>query len=177
MRTKQFNKEVIFAEDTIVKVNKSFIAHLKEMAKCNDRKRVRLCAHNNIDDNIHEMLIVHSKGNYIRPHKHLSKTESLHVIQGVADLILFGDDGTLYCVTQIGEHSSGADFFFRISEPCYHTLLIKSDFLVFHETTNGPFNIADTFFPEWAPDEGNKEIQDLYMDDLIKRVDMFYKKL
>jgi hypothetical protein len=31
-------------------------------------------------------------------------------------------------------------------------LIIRSEFLVFYEATSGPFNVADTQFPSWAPD-------------------------
>jgi hypothetical protein len=34
----------------------------------------------------------------------------------------------------------------------FHTILITSDWLVFHETTAGPFDPSRTAFPDWAPD-------------------------
>jgi hypothetical protein len=39
----------------------------------------------------------------------------------------------------------------------WHTLIVRSEFLVFHETTNGPFNREDTIFPLWAPEEKEAE--------------------
>ena len=51
--------------------------------------------HKDIKDNLHEMIIILSKETYIRPHKHLNKAESLHVIEGSADVIFFNDYGKI----------------------------------------------------------------------------------
>jgi hypothetical protein len=34
----------------------------------------------------------------------------------------------------------------------FHSILITSEWLVFHETTAGPFDPSRTAFPDWAPD-------------------------
>jgi hypothetical protein len=34
----------------------------------------------------------------------------------------------------------------------FHSILITSEWLVFHETTAGPFDPSQTSFPDWAPD-------------------------
>ena len=50
-----------------------------------------------------------------------------------------------------------------MSDPINHMLLIRSEFLVFHEATEGPFLREKTVFPEWAPEEnapGMKEFID-----------------
>ena len=80
LKTTKFNDEVLFAIDTIVKIDKKAIIGLKQMAKLNKRRRFRLCAHKDIEDSIHEMLIVHEKDCYVRPHMHVNKTESFHII-------------------------------------------------------------------------------------------------
>jgi hypothetical protein len=58
----------------------------------------------------------------------------------------------------MGEFHSGKKFFYRLSGPIYHMLVIRSDFLIFHESTEGPFNREDTIFPEWAPDEKSSDL-------------------
>ena len=89
MKLKKFNDEVFYAEDSIVRVDSADIEKLKQKARQNPRRRARICAHSNIDDSIHEMLIVHEKSCYVRPHKHANKTESFHIIEGKVDIILF----------------------------------------------------------------------------------------
>lgn len=153
MRLNKFNEEVLFAIDPIVKIDSSEIDRLKNRSTINKRKRIRLCTHNNIDDNLHEMFIVHAKDTYVKPHKHMNKAESLHIIEGLVDIIVFNDEGDIRDVFQMGDYLSGRKFYQRISDSYYHSMIIRSEFLVFHEATTGPFRKSDTLFPTWAPEE------------------------
>jgi len=173
MQFKAFNEEVLYCEDAIVKVSPQDIERLKGEALNNKRKRVRICAHRNVEDNPHEMLIIHTKGAYIPPHKHLNKSESFHVIEGVVDVIIFDEEGGIADVIEMGDYASGKPFYYRISDPIYHSLMIHSNFLVFHETTKGPFNKEDTIFPSWAPGENAEHEVYPYMRDLSCSVETF----
>lgn len=166
MRVKQLNEEVLFADDRIVKVGRRDIEFLKERARCNQRKRIRLCAHKDIDNRLHEMLIVHTKDTYVRPHKHLNKSESFHIIEGLVDVVVFDEVGDIIEVVQMGDYSSERKFYYRVSDSYYHSLFITSDFLVFHETTNGPFRRSDTVFAPWAPEEGDSVAVKGFMEQL-----------
>lgn len=126
-----------------------------------------MCTHRNTEDLLHEMFIVHARDTYIRPHKHLGKPESFHVIEGTVDVIVFEEDGSVRAVIKMGEYLSGRPFYYRISDPLYHTLIIRSDVLVFHETTSGPFNRADTIFAPWAPEENNPAACGVFMGKLL----------
>ncbi len=149
--------EVIYAGDGIVTVDAGAIDELKRGAERNPRRRIRLCAHEGIDDRLHEMLIVHERGCYVRPHKHIGKSESFHVIEGDVDVVIFDDAGAVTEVIRMGSFASGRPFFYRIADPLFHTMLIRSAGVVFHETTNGPFRREETVFAPWAPDESNPE--------------------
>jgi cupin fold WbuC family metalloprotein len=155
MSPKPSNEEVTFATEAVVKIGQEEIAALKRSSGTNARKRMRFCAHRDTDDQLHEMLIALACGTYIRPHKHLSKSESFHIIEGEVDVVLFDEAGTATDVIRMGDYQSGRTFYYRLSEPCYHTLLIRSETLVLHETTNGPFKPSDTTFAPWAPDESD----------------------
>ncbi len=176
MRTKKINNEVLFADERIVKVGFRDIELLKEEARINPRKRIRLCAHMDIEDTLHEMLIIHEKGTYVRPHKHLNKSESFHIIEGSADVIVFDEDGSIIEVIRMGDYSSGLKFYYRIADPYYHTLLIRSDFLVFHETANGPFRRSDMVFASWAPDENDITGRNEFIERLSQDVESFLLK-
>ncbi|HVZ23104.1 MAG TPA: WbuC family cupin fold metalloprotein [Vicinamibacterales bacterium] len=160
MRAKTESAEVLYATDRIVTVDRAAVEELKRAASRNPRGRIRLCAHPDVDDRLHEMLIVHNRQAYVRPHKHLGKSESFHVIEGDVDVVIFDDDGAVADVIPMGAYGSGRAFFYRIATPIYHTLLIRSDVLVFHEATNGPFDRADTMFAPWAPEDSHpQEVQ------------------
>ena len=149
----QINSEVFVSEGSLVQLDEVQVDVLKQQAKRNVRQRARICAHRNPEDRLHEMLIVLTKEAYIRPHKHLNKTESLHVIDGTALVIYFDDDGNIGEVVRIGQYKSGHQFYVRNEDSRYHMQIIMSDYLVFHEVTNGPFNRSDTLFAPWAPEE------------------------
>lgn len=157
MQLKPYNAEVVFAADRIVQIAGADLAALKAEAAQNPRRRKRICAHPDSGDRLHEMFIVHERGCYVRPHKHVGKCESLHVIEGTAEAVFFHEDGAVRDVVALGDYRSGAPFFYRVGEPVYHTLLITSPVFVFHETTGGPFRREDTVFAPWAPTEDQPE--------------------
>jgi len=166
MKTTIFNEEVLFASEDVVQICASDILELKQKAKQNSRKRIRVCAHKDTKEHIHEMLIVHEKSCYVRPHKHLNKTESFHIIEGEAEIILFHENGSIDQVISMGDIASGLKFFYRLPPFRYHTLLINSDVLVFHEITNGPFRLEDTVWASWSPEETNEAEVSRYMEKL-----------
>jgi len=176
MQTNKMNEEVLYAKDDIVVVNQWDIAFLKEEAQLNERKRIRLCTHRDVGDLLHEMIIVHTKDTYVRPHKHLNKVESFHVIEGRANVILFDDNGHIIQIVEVGAYQSNQAFYYRVADPLYHTLMIETGQFVFHETTNGPFRSTDTVFAPWAPKESNKHAVKVFMRDLCGKVEQGLSK-
>ena len=173
MQPSEFPEEVLHGTDSVLGVGRTEIEYLKERAGQNRRKRMRLCAHRDVGDSLHEMFIVHQKDTYVRPHLHTNKSESLHVIEGSVDVVIFDDDGNINGVSRLGDYSSGLPFYHRVSDPRYHTLLIRSDTLVFHETTNGPFRKSDTTWAPWAPAQNDTGAQPTYMERLAREVEDF----
>ena len=171
MRFREHNAEVLYAEDPIVQVDREDIGFLVSRALKNPRKRIRLCAHRNVGDKLHEMLIVHGRDCYVRPHKHTAKTESFHIISGVVDIVLFDEAAQIIDVVLMGDYYTARKFFYRLADPYYHTLLIRSDYVVFHEITNGPFDRADTIFAPWAPIETDAVAVRSFMKELAKSVE------
>jgi cupin fold WbuC family metalloprotein len=169
-RARAESAEVRYATDPIVVVDDDDVVALKRGAEENARRRIRLCAHQSVDDRVHEMLIVHSRDTYVRPHKHIGKSESFHVVEGDVDVVVFDDDGGVHEVIRMGAFASGRPFYYRIAGPLFHTLLIRSDVLVFHETTSGPFRRADTLFAPWAPEDGDSAAVRQYIAELEARL-------
>lgn len=167
------NAEVLYSQaGTMTTASRSDIDLFKRLASHNPRKRVRLCAHGGADDRLHEMLIVHERGAYVRPHKHPGKTESVHIIEGLVDVIVFDDEGRIENVIRLGDYASGRIFYYRMEMPVFHTLIIRSEVLVFHETTNGPFDRSDTVFAPWAPEDGDVNSIDDFMAGLNEKVSL-----
>jgi cupin fold WbuC family metalloprotein len=157
IRLRKVNDEVFVAEAQIVRVGAPQIAFLKRQAGSNARGRARICAHRSNDDRLHEMLIAISSASYIHPHKHLGKVESFHVVEGMVDVVMFDDSGAVVDIVELGAVSTGRNFYYRLSDSVFHTLLIHGDFLVVHETTNGPFVREETILAPFAPPEARRE--------------------
>lgn len=170
----EINEEIIYVNEPIARINTAEIELLKKKAVVNKRKRIRICTHREVNDKIHEMLIVHVKGAYIRPHKHLNKIESFHVIEGDLKVVVFDDSGDIMDVIDMGSYQSGKNFYYRLADSHFHTIIPVSDLVVFHEITNGPFLREETVFADWAPTESDIELQQEFLDNLIKRVKNYY---
>ena len=150
--------DAVFSKENIIKIDSRKIQGLKQKALLSPRKTARLCLHKNIRDFLHEMVIVHCKGAYIRPHRHTDKTESFHIIEGSFFLIIFDRHGKMSEKILISEKCKGGCFICRIQKNCWHMMIPISDFIVFHETTKGPYRgKQDSIFALWSP-ENNRRI-------------------
>jgi hypothetical protein len=160
-------KEVIFNTENLVTLDKKSISSLKKQIVDNNCEKIRFCLHKNIEDKLHEMVIVHSKGQYIRPHKHSVKTETFHIIEGKILLLIFDDKGNVLNKVMLEDYNSGGKFIFRMEKDIWHTVVPITEKVVFHEITNGPFNgIDDSIFPEWAPKLNELDMINVFVKSL-----------
>ena len=66
--------------------------------------------HKNENSKIHEMLIMHKSGAYVRPHKHLGKTESFIILKGKLKVLVFNDHGDILNVINMEPLGSSKTF-------------------------------------------------------------------
>jgi cupin fold WbuC family metalloprotein len=171
MTYRKANDEVYYADPAIAVAGQADIDRLKAIAAANPRRRARLCTHPGTDDALHEMIIVHSRGNYVPPHRHPGKSESFHVVEGELDVVVFAEDGAVKAHIRMGAPGSGKPFYYRLSEPWYHTVVPLSATVVFHEITNGPFRREDTVFAPWAPAETDDAVRcAAFVESLMNRL-------
>jgi cupin fold WbuC family metalloprotein len=165
MNHKKVNEEVFIAQGGVVQVRQLDVAFLKGQAQVSPKRRARLCTHPGAQDRLHEMLILLDGSTYVRPHRHGGKSESFHIIEGELDVFLFNDDGTIRDIIRMGDYRSGKVFFYRLMDDTYHMPVITGPYVLFHETTNGPFKREDTEFAPWSPEE-NDPAAAAYLDRL-----------
>ena len=146
------------------------IAVFKDMAAQTQRRRLRLCTHTGPEDALQEMLIVASAETYIRPHRHFMRPESLHVIEGEADAVFFSEDGRIDRVARLAPYGAGGAFYYRIDAPLYHTLSLRSPWLVFIEAALGPFRPERTEFAPWSPAENESEAVHRFCEALNRSI-------
>ena len=122
------------------------IDDLKTVAEASERSRARLCLHPTPEDQHQEMLIVMKASAIERAQRRTTGFDTKIVVEGRATLHYFtpvgrptravslGDDHAMYVQTRSAE---------------YHSLLVESDWFVFLEILQGPFNAATTEFAAW----------------------------
>jgi cupin fold WbuC family metalloprotein len=170
MKLRKINDEVFVAPGPIIRLGGEDVDFLKRQASLNPRGRARICAHSDNEDAVHEMVIAISSSSYIRPHRHIGKSESFHIVEGSVDIVMFDDGGGIADVIELGDRNSGRDFFYRLSESRFHMPLSRTDVLVIHEVTNGPFDRNRTIFAPFAPAEDQIDEVRRYMSKISATV-------
>lgn len=151
-------------------LNDAAIDTLRHTVRASSRYRNRFCAHASAEEPLHEMIVCLHAKTYVRPHRHHRKAESIHVIAGFADLVLFGEQGAIERIVRLGPPGAGLTWYVRLPRPVFHTLVLRGDDFIFQETTLGPFLREDTEMALWAPDEQDSLAAIAYKCDLIGAV-------
>jgi cupin fold WbuC family metalloprotein len=158
---------IFYTRDGVVTADQSMISFLKLAALRTPSRRARLCAHPAPDATQHDMLIVSHCETYVAPHRHFVKSESMLVIEGLADTIIFDDDGNVTQRVPIGPAGSKRAFFFRMPERTFHSLSIETEMLVFVESTKGPFRLEESENASWAPIHTDVAAGRTYIQSLV----------
>ena len=151
MKYKTINEAVLYNNEPICTLNKSDLVELSRLGLATQEQRTRLCVHEGPASLVHEMFIVHTQDTYVRPHRHITKSESFQVLEGEGILVLFDDAGKIQRSIELGDLASGKTFYFKMPAKVWHMLIITSAVMVFKEVTQGPFDASDCQFPDWAP--------------------------
>lgn len=152
---RQENPEVYYAPPGFVAVGDAEIDWLIARAATLPRRRSRLCLHKDPQAQVHDMLIVHHRSCYVRPHRHFSRSETLSVLRGTATAITFDEVGAVGQLVLLGPAGSGCISLYRMPPQLFHGLVVDSEWLVFLETTAGPYDAQGSEFAPWSPDGKN----------------------
>jgi cupin fold WbuC family metalloprotein len=176
LRSVRQSPEVFISDEPVGKFGKREMDFLRNALPHAPRRRVRICMHKNTEDRFHEMFIMFSKGSYLAASKHLGKDESVDVVEGKADLVLFNEVGEITNVISVGDPSTGLPFYFRTPRERYHAWIVRSDVFAVHEVTEGPFRRGDTIFAPWSPGDVNDPVAvPKYQEQLEQQTARFMK--
>lgn len=153
-----------FCKNEITTINKEILNELKNISKKLGKKNVRICLHNNQIEKLHSMVNLINISEYSRPHKHLNKAESYHIIEGRMAFIIFDEVGTVIdkCILE-----PDGNFLLRVGANVFHTAIPLTEIVIFHESRLGPFpKEGDSVYPSWAPDAKNPILINEYVKDL-----------
>lgn len=133
------SQNVIVNSEEIFVLTDEIIKKLKALAEKSELKRARICLHEDLDDLVHEMIIVSHVSSIIEPHKHpVGKPESYHVIEGQLGVEIFNDKKETLnsLVLSSMEHPK----MYRIMGDVWHRPRALTNWVVYHEVAAGPFN-------------------------------------
>jgi len=82
------------------------------------------------------MIIFHWKNTYCRPHKHLKKEETCHMIEGSQRIFTFDKNGNIKDSVLLDRKKN---IIFRINKNTFHSSKIISKYVIFHESKPGPY--------------------------------------
>lgn len=96
---------------------------------------------------VHDMIVALSAGGKPFIHKHRTREESYHLIEGRLLLRLFEADGRVVETTELGGPGTGLPLIARIAADRWHSTEPLTDVVLFHEARPGPFDPSDTLRP------------------------------
>lgn len=151
-------------KDDIIVVDRNWIERVKESARAASSRRARLNLHRSADDQVQEMLIAFCRDSLNAPHRHVGKSESMHVIEGRVLIVFFNEDGSVMRRQALGAPGTNLASLYRLSSPEWHTVVPLDDMVVIHEVTTGPFRPRTEDQPSWVP------IDDRNLQQMIDRL-------
>ena len=136
-----------FSTKENVAVTREMIKELKRISELNGKRNARFCLHNSTDSSLHDMIILEYQNKKCRkPHKHLKKEETLHMIEGEMLSLIFDDLGNLLEKIVLSPKNK---FSYRVGKGFYHVWLPKTELVIYREIKQGPFNPKDNFDPNF----------------------------
>jgi cupin fold WbuC family metalloprotein len=166
VRVEQGKKSVAyFCKNEPVRINKKLIAELKKNASAFPDKNLRICLHDTPEALFQNMIILERKNAYYRPHKHLDKGESFHIIEGRMAVFVFNHKGEVVdsCILE----PAGA-IVYKVAVNSFHAIMPLTDLIIYHEAKPGPFlGQRDSIFPEWSAEDSDEDGVDRYKQMLF----------
>ena len=70
------------------------------------------------------------------------------ILQGSANLIIFDGKGNIKKKVLLSDRKNGINFY-RMNKSMFHSLIVKSKYLIFHELTKGTFIKKNMIIAKW----------------------------
>ena len=166
----KLSESVYSVHDPVVWISRSEVEFLQEVAANSSSRKARVLLHGCPDKDLHEMLIVHSFGQYIQPHINLDSAKSFVVLDGEMAVVLFNSEGAISNYVQLRASDSASAFLLRLDNPVFHTVVPISTTVTFLETVKGPH--METHYAPFAPVPNDKPESEKYMMWLMKEIEI-----
>lgn len=158
-----------FSLNDVTRIDVKLFDELKNIA-FEKNKNVRICMHHEPSDLLHDSVIIECRDSYYPPKKYINKSQSFHIIDGSVAMFIFNDNGEVIdCCVLDGKNC----FVYRVEKNVYHTAIALTDYVIYHETTSGPYiGHDDRSFPSWGPQDINAPNYLEFKNNLLKSYDL-----
>lgn len=134
-------------------ISNALLDEMNAKAAASPRRRAHHNLHTSPSDPVQRFVVVGQSDTYIRPHRHMTKSELCTMVRGRFEVVVFDDEGTITARTVLGEGTSNIAY--ELPAQTWHTLLLLTDGAAFVEVKEGPYDPASAAeFARWAPEEG-----------------------
>lgn len=121
----QNNINVFWLNQLTSQITNSEIDALTSVSKKMPLGRSRICIHRNESADIHQMVINLTSRCYIRPAKHLDKSESICLLSGKAGLIFFDNNGVTEKIVNLELESKSGVRLVVIPQGVFHSIFLS----------------------------------------------------
>ena len=143
------SNRVFFATSETVITNEALISFLGAFAVVNGEKTARLCMHQDQDQVIQEMLMIHAEPIITGPLRQNRDTSvSYHMVRGALEITLHhgGAIGDKVYLIEHDNNQPSSSSSLRVPAKVFRTIRTLTDSAIFIEVQSGPFTDSDT---EW----------------------------
>lgn len=134
-------------------ISTALLDEMTAKAAASPRRRTHHNLHASPNDLVQRFVVVAQSDTYIRPHRHMTKSELCTLVRGRFEVVEFDADGTITGRSVIGEGTPNLAY--ELPSQTWHTLLALTDGAAFVEVKEGPYDPATAAeFARWAPEEG-----------------------
>ena len=164
------DKLVDFEQGDVIKISSDRLQEMEFIAKSNmQKKRYRVCLHDNPQNRQHEMIICMTKDDYSRPHKHINMSETHIIIKGKERVVFFDENGR---ITENFVMDAGKGILcYRINSEVYHMSIPITEIVIEIETKGGPFYPESNVWAPWSPEPDNYLEVRRYIQGIVSKLE------
>ena len=144
---KRLSDGVYLEEGSITLLTEEMIIFLRNECLQAEKKRARINFHQSSSDLVQEMIVAIHRDSFIPPHRHFNKSESFHLIEGELTVVII-DEKTFDEKTRVTLSASSFERYYRLNSCEYHLVIPRTEIVIIHETTQGPFVQGEGYCPD-----------------------------
>jgi cupin fold WbuC family metalloprotein len=152
-------------------ISKEILDETSAKARCSPRRRMNYNIHDDLNDPVNRLLNAMEPETYIRPHRHTQppKSESIILLRGALDILVFDDCGALIRRESLSETSGNCAI--DIPAGSWHGLVVRQTDTVVYEVKTGPYHpVAEADIAPWSPDPEDRAAVRAYLEAMKEQI-------